>query len=277
MSFGEHVIHLNDGREMPLLGLGVYKATDDLELKQAISDAVSSGYRLIDTASFYKNEEGVGKGIQALDLPRENLFVTTKIWNTKQGYNSTRKSFEESLEKLNMDYVDLLLIHWPGQNKDRYLDTYRALENICQSKKAKSIGLSNFEIKHLKDIFAHCNIAPTVNQIERHPNLPRNELVDFCQKHNMVVEAWSPLGRGKLFDNEVIIDIAKKYNKTSAQIILRWNIESGISVIPKSVNKNRIEENIDIFDFNLDKNDMERINSLENGERIGADPLVFDF
>ena len=270
-------LKLNNSIEMPILGLGVYKITDKKELENAVRFAIEAGYRKFDTAQFYNNEKELGEAIRKTGIKREEVFITTKIWNTKQGYNSTRKSFEESLEKLNMDYVDLLLIHWPGQNKDRYLDTYRALENICQSKKAKSIGLSNFEIKHLKDIFAHCNIAPTVNQIERHPNLPRNELVDFCKKHNMAVEAWSPLGRGKLFDNEVIIDIAKKYNKTSAQIILRWNIESGISVIPKSVNKNRIEENIDIFDFNLDKNDMERINSLENGERIGADPLVFDF
>ena len=176
-----------------------------------------------------------------------------------------------------MDYVDLLLIHWPGQNKERYLDTYRALENICQSKKAVSIGLSNFEIKHLNDIFAHCNIAPVLNQIERHPNLIRKELIEFCQKHNMVVEAWSPLARGKLLNNETIKKIAEKYNKTPSQIILRWNIESNISVIPKSKTKERIEENINIFDFKLDREDIENINNLENGDRIGSDPLTFDF
>ena len=258
-------VKFNNGIEMPILGLGVYKMTNKEELENAVKWAIDAGYRKFDTAQFYNNEKELGEAIRKTGIKREEVFITTKIWNTKQGYNSTRKSFEESLEKLNMDYVDLLLIHWPGQKKERYLDTYRALENICQSKKAKSIGLSNFEIKHLKDIFAHCNIAPVVNQIERHPNLLRNELVDFCKKHNIVLEAWSPLGR------------AKKYNKTPAQIILRWNIESNIAVIPKSVNKDRIEENINVFDFKLEQNDIKKINSLENGDRIGADPLTFDF
>lgn len=270
-------VKFNNGKEMPIFGLGVYKMTNKEELEDAVKYAIEAGYRKFDTAQFYNNEKELGEAIRKTGIKREEVFITTKIWNTKQGYNSTRKSFEESLEKFNMDYVDLLLIHWPGQKKERYLDTYRALENICQSKKAKSIGLSNFEIKHLKDIFAHCNIAPVVNQIERHPNLLRNELVDFCKKHNIVLEAWSPLGRGKLFNNDVILDIAKKYNKTPAQIILRWNIESNIAVIPKSVNKDRIEENINVFDFKLEQNDIEKINSLENGERIGADPLTFDF
>ena len=270
-------VKFNNGIEMPILGLGVYKMTNKEELGNAVKWAIDAGYRKFDTAQFYNNEKELGEAIRKTGIKREEVFITTKIWNTKQGYNSTRKSFEESLEKLNMDYVDLLLIHWPGQKKERYLDTYRALENICQSKKAKSIGLSNFEIKHLKDIFAHCNIAPVVNQIERHPNLLRNELVDFCKKHNIVLEAWSPLGRGKLFNNDVILDIAKKYNKTPAQIILRWNIESNIAVIPKSVNKDRIEENINVFDFKLEQNEIEKINSLENGDRIGADPLTFDF
>lgn len=270
-------VKFNNGIEMPILGLGVYKMTNKEELENAVKWAIDAGYRKFDTAQFYNNEKELCEAIRKTGIKREEVFITTKIWNTKQGYNSTRKSFEESLEKLNMDYVDLLLIHWPGQKKERYLDTYRALENICQSKKAKSIGLSNFEIKHLKDIFAHCNIAPVVNQIERHPNLLRNELVDFCKKHNIVLEAWSPIGRGKLFNNDVILDIAKKYNKTPAQIILRWNIESNIAVIPKSVNKDRIEENINVFDFKLEQNDIEKINSLENGDRIGADPLTFDF
>ncbi|MEI0478209.1 aldo/keto reductase [Brachyspira pulli] len=270
-------VKFNNGIEMPILGLGVYKMTNKEELENAVKWAIDAGYRKFDTAQFYNNEKELGEAIRKTGIKREEVFITTKIWNTKQGYNSTRKSFEESLEKLNMDYVDLLLIHWPGQKKERYLDTYRALENICQSKKAKSIGLSNFEIKHLKDIFAHCNIAPVVNQIERHPNLLRNELVDFCKKHNIVLEAWSPLGRGKLLSNDIVLDIAKKYNKTPAQIILRWNIESNIAVIPKSVNKDRIEENINVFDFKLEQNDIEKLNSLENGYRIGDDPLTFDF
>ena len=270
-------LKFNNSVEMPILGLGIYKMTDRKELENAVKWAIDAGYRKFDTAQFYDNEEELGNAIRKTGIKREEIFITTKIWNTKQGYNSTRKSFEESLKKLNMDYVDLLLIHWPGQNKERYLDTYRALENICQSKKAVSIGLSNFEIKHLNDIFAHCNIAPVLNQIERHPNLIRKELIEFCQKHNMVVEAWSPLARGKLLNNETIKKIAEKYNKTPSQIILRWNIESNISVIPKSKTKERIEENINIFDFKLDREDIENINNLENGDRIGSDPLTFDF
>ncbi|MEI0798396.1 aldo/keto reductase [Brachyspira intermedia] len=270
-------VKFNNGIEMPILGLGLYKITDKKEVENAVKWAIEAGYRKFDTAQFYDNEKELGEAIRKTGIKREEIFITTKIWNTKQGYNSARKSFEESLEKLNMDYVDLVLIHWPGQKKERYLDTYRALENICQSKKAKSIGLSNFEINHLKDIFAHCNIAPVINQIERHPNLQRNELIEFCKNHNIIAEAWSPLARGKLFNDKTIIDIANKYNKTPSQIILRWNIENNISVIPKSATKERIEENTNVFDFKLDKNDIEKINSLENGFRVGPDPLTFDF
>ncbi|WP_295162113.1 aldo/keto reductase [uncultured Brachyspira sp.] len=270
-------VKLNNGIEMPILGLGVYNITDKEELYNTVKWAIDAGYRKFDTAQFYNNEKELGEAIRKTGIKREEVFITTKIWNTKQGYNSAKRSFEESLEKLNTDYADLVLIHWPGQKKDRYLDTYRALENIYQNQKARAIGLSNFEIKHLKDIFAHCNIAPAVNQIERHPNLPRNELIDFCKHHNIIAEAWSPLGRGKLLNNKIINHIAGKYDKTAAQIILRWDIEKNISVIPKSVNKNRIEENINIFDFELDKDDIGKINALENGKRIGPDPSVFDF
>lgn len=270
-------VKFNNGIEMPIVGLGTYKITDKKELYDTIKCAINSGYRKFDTAQFYDNEIELGDAIRKIGINREEIFITTKIWNTNQGYHLTRKSFEDSLKKLNMDYVDLLLIHWPGQNKERYLDTYRALENICQSKKAKSIGLSNFEINHLNDIFAHCNIAPVLNQIERHPSLQRNELIKFCKKHNIIVEAWSPLARGKFINNETIQDIANKYNKTISQIILRWDIENNISVIPKSITKQRIEENINIFDFELDEEDIEKINELDNNERTGIDPLEFDF
>ena len=176
-----------------------------------------------------------------------------------------------------MDYVDLLLIHWPGQKKERYLDTWRALENIYQIKKARAIGVSNFEIKHLNDIFANCVIAPVINQIERHPNLNRKELIEFCKSHNMNIEAWSPLARGKLIDNKTLESIAEKYDKTVAQIILRWNIENKIVVIPKSITKERIEENIDIFDFSLEEEDIKKIDSMNNNKRTGFDPMEFDF
>lgn len=270
-------VKLNNGVEMPILGLGIYKITDKKELENAVKWAVESGYRKFDTAQFYDNEKELGEAIKNSGLKREEAFITTKIWNTNQGYKSTRESFEESLKKLNMDYVDLLLIHWPGQNKERYLDTWRALENIYQSKKARAIGVSNFEIKHLNDIFANCKEAPVINQIERHPNLNRNELIDFCKNHNMFVEAWSPLARGKLVKNETLKSIAKKYNKTVAQIILRWDIENKVVAIPKSVTKKRIEENINIFDFKLDAEDLKKIDSMNNNERTGLDPLEFDF
>lgn len=243
----------------------------------AVKWAVDSGYRKFDTAQFYDNERELGEAIRKTGIDREKVFITTKIWNTNQGYKSTRESFEESLKKLNMDYVDLLLIHWPGQKKERYLDTWRALENIYQIKKARAIGVSNFEIKHLNDIFANCVIAPVINQIERHPNLNRKELIEFCKSHNMNIEAWSPLARGKLIDNKTLESIAEKYNKTVAQIILRWNIENKIVVIPKSITKERIEENIDIFDFSLEEEDIKKIDSMNNNKRTGLDPMAFDF
>ena len=243
----------------------------------ALKWALDSVYRKFDTAQFYDNERELGEAIRKTGIDREKVFITTKIWNTNQGYKSTRESFEESLKKLNMDYVDLLLIHWPGQKKERYLDTWRALENIYQIKKARAIGVSNFEIKHLNDIFANCVIAPVINQIERHPNLNRKELIEFCKSHNMNIEAWSPLARGKLIDNKTLESIAEKYNKTVAQIILRWNIENKIVVIPKSITKERIEENIDIFDFSLEEEDIKKIDSMNNNKRTGFDPMEFDF
>ena len=270
-------VKLNNGIEMPILGLGIYKITDKKELYNAVKWAIDSGYRKFDTAQFYDNERELGEAIRKMGIDRDKVFITTKIWNTNQGYKSTRESFEESLKKLNMDYVDLLLIHWPGQKKERYLDTWRALENIYQIKKARAIGVSNFEIKHLNDIFANCVIAPVINQIERHPNLNRKELIEFCKSHNMNIEAWSPLARGKLIDNKTLESIAEKYNKTVAQIILRWNIENKIVVIPKSITKERIEENIDIFDFSLEEEDIKKIDSMNNNKRTGFDPMEFDF
>ena len=270
-------VKLNNGVEMPILGLGIYKITDKNELYNAVKWAVESGYRKFDTAQFYDNEKELGEAIKNSPLKREEVFITTKIWNTNQGYKKSTESFEESLKKLNMDYVDLLLIHWPGQKKERYLETWKALEEIYKNKKARAIGVSNFEIKHLNDIFENCSVIPAVNQIERHPNLNQYELIEFCKKHNMFVEAWSPLGRGKFIENETLKEIAKKYNKTVAQIILRWNIENKIVVIPKSVKKERIEENINIFDFKLDGEDIKKIDSMNNNERTGFNPLEFDF
>lgn len=272
----DNYISLNNNVKMPLVGLGIYKITDEKELENVVSWAIDFGYRSFDTAQFYNNEKELGSVLRKSKVAREKLFITTKIWNTNQGYDRAVKSFEESLKKLNMDYVDLLLIHWPGQDIERYVDTWRALERIYQRHLAKAIGLSNFCIKHLENIFARCYIAPTVNQIERHPFLNQAELIEYCRNHHIAIEAWSPLIRGKI-DEPVIIKIAEKHNKTSAQIILKWNIQNGVSVIPKSVHKDRIKENIDIFDFMLDGEDMEKIDSLNNGYRIGDNPLTFDF
>lgn len=270
MSFGEHVIHLNDGREIPLLGLGVYKATDDLELKQAISDAVSSGYRLIDTASFYKNEEGVGKGIQALDLPRENLFVTTKIWNTAQRIGDIEDSFNRSLERLGLDYVDLYLIHWPVPGC--FGNTWKVMEKLRADGKAKSIGVSNFSIADLELLKTVSDVVPAVNQVEFHPLFNHPELKAYCEERGIVLQAYAPLARGAYLKSPLMLEIGKTHEKTPAQVGLRWLVQQGISVIPKSVHKERLEENSQIFDFALSDEEMAAITAMDAQQRVAGVP-----
>ena len=270
MSFGEHVIHLNDGREMPLLGLGVYKATDDLELKQAVSDAVSSGYRLIDTASFYKNEEGVGKGIQALDLPRENLFVTTKIWNTAQRIGDIEDSFNRSLERLGLDYVDLYLIHWPVPGC--FGNTWKVMEKLRADGKAKSIGVSNFSIADLELLKTVSDVVPAVNQVEFHPLFNHPELKAYCEERGIVLQAYAPLARGAYLKSPLMLEIGKTHEKTPAQVGLRWLVQQGISVIPKSVHKERLEENSQIFDFALSDEEMAAITAMDAQQRVAGVP-----
>src|SRR5699024_6435960 len=270
MSVGEHVIHLNDGREMPLLGLGVYKATDDLELKQAISDAVSSGYRLIDTASFYKNEEGVGKGIQALDLPRENLFVTTKIWNTAQRIGDIEDSFNRSLERLGLDYVDLYLIHWPVPGC--FGNTWKVMEKLRADGKAKSIGVSNFSIADLELLKTVSDVVPAVNQVEFHPLFNHPELKAYCEERGIVLQAYAPLARGAYMNSPLMIEIGKNHQKTPAQVGLRWLVQQGIGVIPKSVHKERLEENSQIFDFVLSEEEMAAITAMDVQQRVAGVP-----
>ena len=270
MSFGEHVIHLNDGREMPLLGLGVYKATDDLELKQAISDAVSSGYRLIDTASFYKNEEGVGKGIQALDLPRENLFVTTKIWNTAQRIGDIEDSFNRSLERLGLDYVDLYLIHWPVPGC--FGNTWKVMEKLRADGKAKSIGVSNFSIADLELLKTVSDVVPAVNQVEFHPLFNHPEPKAYCEERGIVLQAYAPLARGAYLKSPLMLEIGKTHEKTPAQVGLRWLVQQGISVIPKSVHKERLEENSQIFDFALSDEEMAAITAMDAQQRVAGVP-----
>ena len=270
MSFGEHVIHLNDGREMPLLGLGVYKATDDVELKQAISDAVSFGYRLIDTASFYKNEEGVGKGIQALDLPRENLFVTTKIWNTAQRIGDIEDSFNRSLERLGLDYVDLYLIHWPVPGC--FGNTWKVMEKLRADGKAKSIGVSNFSIADLELLKTVSDVIPAVNQVEFHPLFNHPELKAYCEERGIALQAYAPLARGAYLNSPLMLEIGKAHQKTPAQVGLRWLIKQGISVIPKSVHKERLEENSQIFDFALSDEEMAAITAMDAQHRVAGIP-----
>lgn len=261
---------LANGVEIPVMGLGVYKNTDQEELRKAVTAALDAGYRHIDTAAIYKNEKGVGEAIKNSGIAREELFITTKVWNTDQGYEATLQAFEKSLEMLDVDYIDLYLVHWPMP--ETYVDTYRALETLYEEGKVRAIGVSNFHQHHLEELFKVCKTKPMLNQVEYHPHLPQRQLKEFCEEHNILLEAWAPLKRGGLFDSPIILNIAEKYGKTPAQVILRWDIQNGVSTIPKSVTSSRIEENSDVFDFELTKDDMIQIQALENGERMGKNP-----
>ncbi|WP_425589778.1 aldo/keto reductase [Fictibacillus fluitans] len=264
---------LHNGVRMPWLGLGVYKAEDGQEVVNAIHYALEAGYRSIDTASFYKNEEGVGQALKTSNLAREDLFITTKVWNTEQGYETTLQSFEESIKKLALDYVDLFLIHWPVSGK--YKDTWRALEHLYKEGKVKAIGVCNFEIHHLEDLLGDCEIVPMVNQVEFHPRLTQKDLLSYCKDKNIQLEAWRPLLKGEIFDEPVLVELAKKYEKTVAQVILRWDLQNGVITIPKSVNKDRIQQNSNIFDFELSREDMGKIDALNLNHRNGPNPNDF--
>lgn len=266
---------LHNGVKMPGFGLGVYKTADGEEVINAIKYAVNAGYRAIDTAALYFNEDGVGEGIKQCGLPREEIFVTTKVWNSDQGYESTLAAFEKSRKKLDVDYIDLYLIHWPV--KEKYKETWRAMEELYRSGKVRAIGVSNFHKHHLEDLMTTAEIKPMVNQIELHPMLSQVELRDYCQSQNIAVTAWSPLAKGRLMEEPVLVEIAKKHNKTVAQVILRWHIQNDVIVIPKSTHEHRIVENADIFDFVLNREDMQAINALNKNERLGQNPDHFHF
>lgn len=269
-------VTLHNGVKMPWLGLGVYDAQEGDEVKTAIKEALKIGYRSIDTAAFYHNEVGVGEAVRESAIPREDIFVTTKVWNTDQGYEETLKAFDMSMEKLGLDYLDLYLVHWPV--KEKYKDTYRALEELYAKGRVRAIGVSNFSIRQLKDLLGDCHVKPMINQIELHPMLTQEEVRNFCKEQGIHVQAWSPLMRGKsIFTNETIQQLASKYNKTPAQIILRWDIQSGILTIPKSVTPSRIKENSEIFDFELSQEDMKAIDNLNQNYRTGQDPEDFKF
>lgn len=269
-------IILNNGVEMPQLGFGVWQVPDD-EAQTAVTTALEAGYRSIDTAAIYGNEEGTGKAIAASGVPREELFVTTKLWNADQGHDSTLRAFDTSLEKLGLDYVDLYLIHWPLPSKDSYVDTYKAFEKIQADGRAKSIGVSNFLPEHLDRLIAETSVIPAVNQIELHPHLQQRAAREYHAEQDIATEAWSPLGQGKgLLEVPAIVAIARKHGRTPAQIVLRWHIQLGNVVIPKSVTPSRIKENIDVFGFELDPEDMAAISALNEDRRLGPDPATFD-
>ncbi len=269
-------IILNNGVEMPQLGFGVWQVPDD-EAEAAVTTALEAGYRSIDTAAIYGNEEGTGKAIAASGVPREELFVTTKLWNSDQGHDATLRAFDTSLEKLGLDHVDLYLIHWPMPSKDTYVDTYKAFEKIQADGRAKSIGVSNFLPEHLERLISETSVIPAVNQIELHPHLQQRASREFHAEQGIATEAWSPLGQGKgLLDVPAIVAIARKHGRTPAQIVLRWHIQLGNVVIPKSVTPSRIKENIDVFDFELDPEDMAAISALNEDRRLGPDPATFD-
>lgn len=266
---------LSNGTKIPRLGLGVWKVEDGDEVVSSVKWALETGYRLIDTASVYKNEVGVGEGIRQSGVPREDIYITTKLWNSDQGYESTLKAFDESLRKMGLDYVDLYLIHWPVGGK--FEESWKAMEEIYESGRAKAIGVSNFHEHHINDLLKEAKVVPMVDQIELHPNLTQKSLRDFLKTKNIAVEAWSPLGQGKLLDHPVLVELGKKYHKTSAQVIIRWHLQNDTIVIPKSTHKDRIEENFDVFDFELSKEDMVKINELNKDERFGSNPNKFDF
>ncbi|WP_017755219.1 aldo/keto reductase [Calidifontibacillus oryziterrae] len=266
---------LHNGVKMPWLGLGVYKVNDGNEVINTVKTAIEIGYRSIDTAALYNNEEGVGKAIKQTNIPREELFITTKVWNDQQGYDSTLIAFEESRRKLDVDYIDLYLIHWAV--KEKYIETWKALEKLYQDGAVRAIGVCNFQIHHLNDIISNCTIKPMVNQVELHPRLSQTELRSFCNENEIQIEAWAPLMRGRILDNPTIIELAQKYNKKPSQIVLRWHLQNGVVIIPKSVHRERIEENANVFDFQLDGTDMNAIDALNTNERTGQDPDHFKF
>ncbi|MGG3800486.1 aldo/keto reductase [Metabacillus fastidiosus] len=266
---------LHNGVKMPWFGLGVYKVEDGQEVINSVKSAIKAGYRSIDTAAIYKNEEGVGQAVKEAGIPREQLFITSKVWNSDQGYESTIAAFHESLKKLDLDYLDLYLIHWPV--KETYKETWKAMETLYKEGKVKAIGVSNFHIHHLEDLMEEAEIIPMVNQVEYHPRLTQKELLSFCQNNNIQLEAWSPLARGRFFDDPILVELSRKYEKTAAQIILRWDLQTGVVTIPKSVHEHRIIENANIFDFELSNEDIAKIDSLNQNERVGSDPDNFHF
>jgi diketogulonate reductase-like aldo/keto reductase len=266
---------LLNGVEMPYFGLGVFGSEAGEETIQAILWALEAGYRHIDTATLYGNESSVGEAVKSSRLKREDIFITTKVWNSDQGYRNTLEAFRTSLEKLRMDYIDLYLIHWPV--RDKYMDTWEALEKLYADKLVRAIGVSNFLPHHIDKIIRQKGEIPLVNQVEFHPYLVQPELLNYCKQHQIQVEAWSPILKGRVNDFPLLQQIAAKYSKTPVQVTLRWDLQKGVITIPKSTRRERINSNADIFDFELTAEEVNQIDALNRKERIGAHPDTFNF
>jgi diketogulonate reductase-like aldo/keto reductase len=265
-------VTLNNGVEMPQLGFGVFLVPPD-EVVEPVLVALEAGYRLIDTATLYGNEEGVGRAIRDSGLPRSEVFVTTKVWNSDQGYDATLRAFDTSAKLLGLDVVDLYLIHWPTPARDLYVDTWRAFEQLYADGRVRAIGVSNFTTAHLTRLLGETSVVPAVNQVELHPGLPQEELRAFHAEHGIVTESWSPLGRGHgLLDAPEVLAVAEAHGRTAAQVVLRWHLQLGLVVIPKSTRAARIRENLDVFDFSLTDDEVAQLSSLTEPGRVGPDP-----
>ena len=276
MAYSKESVRLNNGNDIPSIGFGTSLITGD-ECIRIIKKAIEVGYRHIDTASAYENEIEIGKAIETSSVNRGELFITSKVWKDSMGYENTLKSFENTLKNLKLEYVDLFLIHWPKNNdKKLNIETWKALEKIYKEGKAKNIGVSNFLTQHLEILLDNCDIVPAVNQIEFHPGLIRKETIEFCKQNNIVLEAWAPLGKGKMLNNETLVKIAQKYNKSVAQCCLKWCLQNEVIPLPKSEKEERMRQNLDLFDFEIAEEDMDIINNMEFFAGSNMDPNTFN-
>ena len=269
-------VPLNDGKSIPAVGFGVFKIPAE-DAQQAVSTALQAGYRHIDTAAVYGNERETGRAIAESGVPRDELYVVTKLWNADQGYDSTLAAFDASMTRLSLDYLDLYLVHWPVPTLNKFVDTFKAFTYLREQGRIRSIGVSNFEPEHLDALVNATGVVPAVNQVELHPRLPQTELREVHARLGIVTEAWGPLGQGSLLTDPTVTAVAERSGRTPAQVLIRWHIQLGNIVIPKSVNPQRIASNFDVFDFGLSNNDMASISSLDDGNRLGPNPRTFDF
>ena len=273
-------VQFYNGRTMPKIGLGTYRVKDSDECRESVKHAIEQGYRSIDTAMIYGNEETVGQGIKeglkSTGLSREDLFITSKLWLTDFGRQNVEEAYRQSVEKLGLDYLDLYLMHWPGTNEAVMIDSWRGMEDLYKQNQVKNIGVSNFTPEHFEALLAQVSIKPVINQVEFHPYLTQNKLRKYLEAQNIIMESWSPLMNSQILHDDVINEVANEVGKTPAQVVIRWNIQHDVVVIPKSVTPHRIEENLDVWNFELSDNQMERIDQLNQDKRIGPNPLEFN-